>query len=119
MRAREIQMTRRSRRERAATVERLYTPPGKRRVLSVVQTGHVVPIQTERVHMALRGMCQGEPIRRRMARVVEMKRIGRGWIDPHCARRRHVDEVRCSYGPRGAAARETDRRRLNAQKFSL
>src|SRR6476660_6583273 len=94
------------------------TPPRKRRVLSVVRAAHLVPVETERVHVALRGMREREPIRRGMAGVIEMQRFGRRRIDPHRTLGRHVDEARRANRPCGAAASELDRGRFNAQKLS-
>ena len=68
----------------------LRAPPGKRRVLSVVLTTHIVPLETERVHVALRRFGQRKTIRGRMARVIEVERLGSVGIDSFDAFGRHV-----------------------------
>src|SRR5690349_7733084 len=113
-----LEIRTRSRRERVATGNRLCTPPGKGRVLSVVLAAHVVPGQAERVHVALRGMCEREAVGGRMARVVEVKRLRCVGIKPLGALSRHVNEARRIYGPPGSAAVKADRRQLDAEKLS-
>src|SRR5205807_2102075 len=95
MRTMQPEMRMRSRCESAATADGLCTSPGKRRVLSVVLTARVIPGQTERAYVAFDGMSEREPIRSRMARVIEIERLGRVGVDPHRTLSGHVEE-----GPR-------------------
>jgi len=114
--ARQIEI--RTPRVSVASMARLRTPPGKRRVLSVVLSGDVIPRQAERVHVALRRVGQGKTIRRRMSGVVEMKGLCRVRIDPSGSRGRHVDQTRCLHGPCHAVIIEPDRRGFDAQKLA-
>src|SRR5258708_12489076 len=85
------------RRAIAVAGEALSTAPGKWSVLSVILAARVVPRKTQRVHMALGCMRQGEAIRGRMTGIFKMERLRGPRIDPHCARCRHVNEVGCLY----------------------
>src|ERR1043166_4128780 len=96
-------MRTRSRRERAPVGNKLSTPPGKRRVLSVVLAARVVPRQTERLHVALRGMGEGKAIRGRMTRVIQVQRLRGIGIDTLGALSGHVNEARRLHGPFGSA----------------
>src|ERR1043166_4917156 len=107
-----------SRRRRAAAGSELSTPPGKRRVLPVVFAGRVVPPQAERVHVALRRMGEGESIRCRMARVVEVQRFRGIGIDALGALSRHVNQACRLHGPIGSIAIKPNRRRFHTQKLS-
>src|SRR5712692_5597982 len=102
MRTMQVEMRRRSRRESAAIDDGLCTPPGKRRVLSVVLSASIIPRQTKRAHVALRCMGEREAIRGRMAGVVEMERLRRVGIDSLGRLSRDLDEARRLDGPLGA-----------------
>ena len=108
MRTTVARMRTRSRRERTAAGNELSTPPGKRRVLSVVFAGDIVPRQTERMHVALRRMGEGEAIGGRMPRVIEVQRLGGIGIDTLGALSGHINEVRRLHGPLRPAAIEAE-----------
>src|SRR3989442_7629866 len=94
MRTMQPEMRMRSRSESAATADGLCTSPGKRRVLSVVLTARVIPRQTERVYVTFHRMSEREPIRSRMARVVEIERLGLVGADAHRPLSGHVEHAR-------------------------
>src|SRR5882672_2013122 len=103
MKTMQPEMRMRSRRESAAIADGLCTSPGKRRVLAVVLAARVIPRQTERAYVALDGMSEREPIRSRMAGVVEIQRLSRVGIDPHRPFSGHVEQARRLDGPLHAA----------------
>src|SRR5260221_6348618 len=101
-RTRQLEMTTRSRPESAAV--RLSAFPGEGRVLTVVFSGHVVPRESERVHVTPGRVRERERIRGRMAGVLEPQlRIG---VQALGALGGHVDEVRRPDGPFRARAIE-------------
>src|SRR5437763_652811 len=74
-------MRSRSRWERAAAADgELSTLPGKRRVLSVILAGDIVPCQAQRMHVALGGMGEREAIPRARAGApgIELKCSSKG-----------------------------------------
>src|SRR6185503_21351084 len=100
-RTRQLEMTTRSRPDRTAvrvgvaiTTGRdrpLSALPGEGRVLTVVLPAHVVPRETERVHVAPGGVRERERIRGGMAGVLEPQHgIG---IQAAGARGGHVDQI--------------------------
>src|SRR4051812_10000232 len=114
MTSRQVEMRTRSRRETAATAVRLCTPPGKRRVLSVVLTRVVIPRQAQNLYVTAGRTSEGEAIRGRMAGVVETDGFGRVGVDPHHPLSGHVDEGSRLDGPLHTATVETDRHRFHA-----
>src|SRR5437764_2609491 len=118
MRTMQPEMRMRSRCESAATADGLCTSPGKRRVLSVVLAARVVPRQTERAYVTFHRMSEREAIRSRMARVVEIERLGRVGVDPHRPFSSHVEQARRLDGPFHAIPIKPDGRRFHAQELA-
>src|SRR4051812_30842670 len=108
---------RRSRRASAPTVLCSGTRPGERRVLTVVGPGHIVPVEAERMDVALRGARESESVGCRMSCVLQHLRFGRTGIDPFHTLGRHVDQGRSLDRPAHATAIELDACRLNAEEF--
>src|SRR5437868_10243846 len=107
-------MRSRSRRERtAASDDELSTLPGKRRVLSVVLSGDIVPREAQCMNMTLRGMRERDAISGRMTRVVEVQRLGGGRIDALGAFSGHIHQFRRLHRPLGPVAMEANRRRFH------
>src|SRR5690348_6845258 len=82
-----------SRRGRTAGDVELSTSPGKGGVLSVIFAADVIEPQAERMNMALGRTGQRKAIGRRVAGMVEVKRLGRVWINPHGSFGGHVHQA--------------------------
>src|SRR5689334_10134608 len=99
MAAMQNEMSSRSRPGRAATGTGSGTLPGKRSEVAVVLAARVVPIEAERVQMALRCTGQSQAIGCGMTGVLQIHRFGCVWIDTHDSLRCHIDELRSAYRP--------------------
>src|SRR5262245_13599361 len=107
----------RSRHETAATAGRLRTPPGERRVLSVVLTADIVPRQPQRVNVAVRGVRDGEPVRGRVARAVEMQRLSRVGTDSNHTGADHFNRSGSTHRPFVMLPVEVNAGGLGPEKF--
>src|SRR5205814_2430848 len=108
----QTQMRRRSRGVATAADGGLSAAPGERGVLSMVLSAHVPPAEPQGSDLALHGVREGKPIRRRMACVVQIEGLRGVGIDAHRRLGRDVDQPWRGDGPLGARAIEANRRRL-------
>src|SRR5665647_2556162 len=118
MRRTQIAITTWSRETRPATDDWLRTAPVEWSVLSVVLSALVVPAHAECVDVALHRVGERDTIRRRMADVRQLQRLGIARIDSHCRRGRHIYEMRRGHRPVRAIVTELDRCGFHSEEFS-
>src|SRR4051812_16763394 len=94
----------------SAPPSRLRSTPGERSVLSMVLPAHVLPAVPQGRDLALLGVREGIPVRRRMARILQMDGLRRVGIEAHGGLGRDVDHPWRADGPPGGRAIEANRR---------